>query len=370
MDYAYTLLDTVLLAGEVDAVKAAIDTNGASTFASSESFKEAVAAMDGDHLAWAYIDTRSVVEAGLESTPIAGLLDDRIPAWASMALQAQSDALEVLVSSPGIEGAPAVSNATSTLANHLPADTLVALETRDVAGSLTTVLEELKAADSTKEAGDQLEEALGIFGGFDSVVSWMGDASLAVTGSDGDVTGGLVVQTSDEAAASETFTQLRTLLGLAGAASGMDVSTEPYGDGEITIIDLGDLGALSGAAGMGSDLPIPEGSLELAFTVQDGLVVIGIGDEFVKSVVDTTVGDSLAEQPRYRAALDRAGASNTGQAYVDIAGLVGVALPLMPAGDRSSYEQELEPFVDPLAAFAGASLGGEPMRVRFVLTVE
>jgi hypothetical protein len=115
---------------------------------------------------------------------------------------------------------------------------------------------------------------------------------------------------------------------------------------------------------------MPTGRLELAFTVQDGLVVIGIGDAFVKSVIDTTAGDSLADQPRYRAALDRAGSSNTGQAYVDIAGLVGSSVPLMPADDRSSYEQELKPFIDPLAAFAGASLGGEPMRVRFVLTVQ
>jgi hypothetical protein len=55
---------------------------------------------------------------------------------------------------------------------------------------------------------------------------------------------------------------------------------------------------------------------------------------------------------------------------VDIAGLVQATLPLMPAGERSSYEQELKPFIDPLAAVAGASLSGEPMRVRFVLTVQ
>jgi len=148
------------------------------------------------------------------------------------------------------------------------------------------------------------------------------------------------------------------------------VRTEAYGNGEITIVDLGDLGALSGAAGMGSDVPLPEGNLEIAFTVQDGIVVVGIGDEFVKAVIDTTPGDSLADQPRYRAALDRAGSANTGQAYVDVAGLVGASLPLMPAEDRSSYEQEAKPFVDPLAAFAGASLSGEPMRIRFVLTVQ
>jgi hypothetical protein len=55
---------------------------------------------------------------------------------------------------------------------------------------------------------------------------------------------------------------------------------------------------------------------------------------------------------------------------VDVVGLIGASLQLMPASDRSSYEQELKPFIDPLAAFAGASLSGEPMRVRFVLTVQ
>jgi hypothetical protein len=205
MAYAYAVLDTVLLVGDVDAVKAAIDTEGASAFASSESFTDAVGAIDGDHLGWAYLDPGRVVEAGLASTPIAGLVEgailDRIPAWVSMALQAESDALEVVVTSPGVEGAPAATNATSTLVKHLPADTLIALETRDVATSLTKVLEDLKTADRPRGRGPARAGPRHLRR-FEAVVS-DGRCEPAVTGLDGVFAGGLVVQTSDEAAASE-----------------------------------------------------------------------------------------------------------------------------------------------------------------------
>ncbi len=373
--HAYTVLDTVLLAGEESAVKAAIDTKGASTFPASEPFASAVSAIEGDPLAFGYVDARRFVEAALSWSPGAGLAEglllDRVPAWTSAQLTARSDALEVVVTSPALAGAPSATNEVSTLAPRLPADTVISFETRDLGTHLTSFVEGLRANEATKAAGDQLDDALGVLGGFDSFVAWMADASLAVTAADGAFSGGLVVATLDEDAAATKLAQLRSLLTLAGSSVGIAVNDQPYGDGVITTIDLGDLRDLARIAGPNGETPtVPSGDVELAYTVQDGLLVIGVGDEFVKAVIDTTPGDSLAAQAGYKAAIERAGESNAGQVYADIARLIDASIGFVPSEAQAKFDQEVKPFVDPLASFAGASIAGDPMRIRYVVTVK
>lgn len=373
MPWAYTVLDTVILAGEKGAVEAAIDTKGASSFTSTEPFKSAAGAIEGDGLGFMFVDTRAALEAALATSPAASVLGqgmiDQVPAWVTMSLQARSDALQVDMAMPAVAGVTPPSNATSVLAGRLPADTLVAAEVRDIGTRIKQTLDGLKAQPATAGVADQVEQALQVVGGIDALVGWMGDGTLAFTYTGGVPSGGLVVATLDEASAQAKIAQLKNLAALAGGAAGISVRDEPYADGTITIVDLGDLGTLLGAAGVGSPSLVPSGRVELALTVQKGLFIAGLGDAFVKSVLDTTAGSSLADQERYRTALDRAGTPNAGQVYVDIAGIVAAVEPLLPAPERARYEQEVKPFLDPIGAFAASSTSGDPMRVRFVVTV-
>lgn len=370
--WAAGVVDTVLLAGERGAVEAAIDTRGSGPFASSPSFRAALASLGGDSLAVAWLDPGRVVGAALGALPAGAALDGalagELPAWAGLALRAHGDALEVLITSPALEGGRAATNRPSTLVSRLPATTLVAAEAHDVGLAIGDLVERLAADPRTADGAKQLELALGSLGGLDSFTSWMGDGGLVVTGQGGGLDGGLVVAVLDEPAAAARLASLRDLLTLAGGAAGIEVRDEPYGTGQITSIDLGDPARLFGGAAPG-EAPVPAGSrLVFAWTLQKGMFVLGLGDPFVKQVIDTTAGATLAESPRYRAAIERAGSPNAGQVYVDLAGLIESSAALLPAGERARYEQEVRPFVEPLGALAAAGLAGDPIRVRFIVT--
>lgn len=370
--WAAGVVETVLLAGERGAVEAAIDTRGSGPFASSPSFRAALASFGGDSLAVAWLDPRRVVGAALGALPAGAALDgalaNELPAWAGLALRAHGDALEALITSPALESGRAVTNRPSTLASRLPATTLVAAEAHDVGLAIGDLIKRLAADPRTADGAKQLELALGTLGGLDSFTSWMGDGALVVTGQGGTLDGGLVVSVVDETAAAARLASLRDLLTLAGGAAGIEVRDEPYGAGRITSVDLGDPARLFGAAAPG-EAPVPAGGrLVFAWTLQKGMFVLGLGDPFVRQVIDTTAGTTLAESPRYRAAIERAGSPNAGQVYVDLAGLIESSAALLPAGERARYEQEVRPFLEPLGALAGAGLAGDPIRVRFIVT--
>jgi hypothetical protein len=335
----------------------------------------------GDVLGFAFVDVKAVVRAGIAAgamsgglAPVVNELVDRVPAWTTIVLHARSDALEVIAAAPAVTsttGDAPVTNRASTLAARLPASTVMASEGRDIGKMLVRILAGLKADPQTADAAAQIEGALQTAGGVDATLGWIGDGALVVTaGSGASAGGGLVVATTDEAAAKEKLTQLRNLVALAGGSAGITVTDEPYGDGTITIVDLGDLQQLAGAAGASGIPSLPTGNVRLALTVQRGLFLLGSDDTFVKAVLDTAAGASLADQPRYRTALERAGTPNAGQVYIDIARVVESVLAFLPADARSTYEAELKPFIDPLAAFASAGVAGDPMRVPFVVTVK
>ena len=55
---------------------------------------------------------------------------------------------------------------------------------------------------------------------------------------------------------------------------------------------------------------LPAGHVQIAYAVTDQVVVIGSGPGFVKHVLDTTAGTSLAANERYKKLADRVGPSH------------------------------------------------------------
>lgn len=409
--WAYTVLDTVMLAGEKSAVEAAIDTKGSSAFPSSEPFRTAVGSVDGSSLGFGFADTKALVSAALAarpslgtSAPMTGALMDRVAPWVAFTVRAQSDALQVDATMPKIANEsltpssggsplptfPTPVNAASALAAHLPADTILALESRNLGPTLVAALAHaaaLRSADATAGttggATSPVGGLLGIAEGSGSFFEWMGDGAFVVRNDGGTPSTGVVALVADPAAATTSLGQLKALVALAGASSGITFRDEAYGDGTITIADLGDAatlerdlaGALPGGTGGlpstgGSRPTVPGGRIEIAWTVQRGLFVAGVGDAFVRAVIDTKADASLATTPDYRTALDRAGSSNAGQSFVDIPALISLALPQLGATERATYDRDIKPFIDPLGGAAAASVTGDPLRVRFVVTVK
>ena len=108
--------------------------------------------------------------------------------------------------------------------------------------------------------------------------------------------------------------------------------------------------------------------IALSYTVTDDLAVIGVGgDGFVKAVLDTKAGSSLADQARYKTAIGRVGASNTSQGYVDVAAIVKAVEAQLPPDALKAYVKDSKPYVTPFAAFGFGTQAGDLEHVRFVV---
>jgi hypothetical protein len=108
----------------------------------------------------------------------------------------------------------------------------------------------------------------------------------------------------------------------------------------------------------------------IAIAQQKDLVVVGLGDEFVKAVLDTQPGATLADRDTYRAALDRAGASHTGQLFVDLQAAFDLVTKQLPADELRHYQADIRPYLAPFRAFAASGSAGDPNRGRIVVTVK
>ncbi len=216
----------------------------------------------------------------------------------------------------------------------------------------------------------QIDQAAAALGGLDKLVGWVDDVGIVVTADGSTPGGGIVIVPTDVDQATALATQLRNLVALAGGSAGITIRDEPYGSGTITTIDLGDVSKLMG----GSDLTIFKqplsGHVEISYTIQDGLVIVGTGPAWVKSIVDVKPGSSLADQARYRDAMSRVGSSNASSVYVDIGAIRKLVEPLVAKDAGSNYATDVKPYLAPFDVLAGASRTSDGTTLsRFIITV-
>ena len=181
------------------------------------------------------------------------------------------------------------------------------------------------------------------------------------------IEGGLVILPTDAEAAKRLFTSVQNLAAL-GGVGGVTFRDEDYKGTTISVASI-DFGALGG----GSVFAAPVDKLEIAWAVTDDVVVLGSGPEFVKHVLDTTDGTSLASNDRYEALLARV-KEGTGSVFVDIAAIRGHVEAMVKSGDAASlkeYETNVKPFLEPFdALIASSSVGGDLTRSTIVITVQ
>ena len=371
---------TVLLGG-VDDVKAALDTKAGSTsLAADPALDKARAALGGDTLGLVYFSASGLDQlselAGRQQTEAGMAVPEfPLPTWFAVGVRAEPAGLvtEMVGSLPGGDGAGPLPSLpapkVSTLATKLPGTTIAALEAHQLGTTVTTTLDQLKQDPELADGIEQLEGALALMGGADGVFGWMGDATVVVTRDGDEFGGGLVIETSDESRAASLVTQLRAALAFAGA-QGITVTDAPYGDGTITTVSID--AAAFGEMPTDGPFELPK-TLDIDVTVQHGLLIIGAGNGFVESVVDAAPGGTLADQPRYQAAMALAGTSNSGQVYLDVAAGVSIVedlvLPMAGPDAETEWRRDVAPFVEPLDAVAmSTTMDGDLLRVRVVFT--
>jgi hypothetical protein len=393
-DAALALADgKVALIGDVTSVKAAIDTKGSGGFTAEADPKAAIGSVDGDHIGFMYVALRPLMDWSTQlrdaipsmppgsapvgapsSAAISDLMLKMLPDWGSFWLRVENDAvvLEATTPKPETQLGP-TDNRTSPLVEHIPAGAIFSATSNDYGKTLKQLLDLYRSEPSMKQMVDQVDQALGLVGGADAAIGWAGDVAFVVNVSDGTPEGGVLVAPTDKAAADHLFTSLRSFIALGGSTQGITLRDEDYNGTTITIVDVGDLRALTGASGAATTLPLPAGHLEIAYAVTDKVVVVGTGPAFVKHVLDTTSSTSLASNDRYKKLADRAG-TGVGTTFVDLAAIRGLAEKALTDAEPSAmtkYDTDVKPFLDPFdALIASGSVGGDMTRSVIYITVK
>ena len=358
--FAIAVNDKVMLGGTTVAVKAAIDGGGKGTFDQNDDVKAALATLDKDYVVLSVVRTRALADGyvKLVSKAQPGILDKTqidetilglVPAWQASYGRFEDDAVVMKSVSPswaiGFDGA----NRASDVIGHVPAKTIVYLDSHDVGPALTAVLAKFRALPEAKAAFDQFDKAMSILGGSDAVFGWWGDTAVVVSQlDDGTIGGGLVIHPRDAAKADRLLTTLNGFVALGGGSAGVTTRTEDHNGTKITIIDL------SAVPGMSSAVLPPGYKPEFAWATNADVTVMGYGRSFVAAVLDAGPGKSLADDSRFKGLLGSIGADNLGMAFFDIAAIRGLLEPLAQAtvpGDQwANYVREIQPYLKPLDA--------------------
>jgi hypothetical protein len=358
MTAAYAIIGPVLAVGDEASVKAAVDTNGSSGLDTVEQFQTAEATVSGDRLGFAYLDTGALAAAAqdlaAEATAMPGLpasLGDSVPAWVAASVRADDGAFVIDARMPHVDSIVAAEATDTTLASVVPPTTVALAEGHDVGASLTRLKDSLASDPALADGVKEVEDALAILGGWEAVVGWMGETGVAVTRTGDEVGGGIVAIPTDAEAAERLLTQLSGFAQLAGAGSGISVTQEPYGDTTITVIDLGDLGALAGMATDGA-VEAPE-NLVISYAVTDEVVVVGYGTAFTKAVLDSRTGESLADTERFSTALAQAGTAHSALFWLDVTAIRDLVEAQVPAADKAEYEADVKPYLQAFDSVIG-----------------
>jgi hypothetical protein len=351
---AYAFTNQALLLGTVDGVKSALDTATKGSLADNAKYQAAMKSLSGDNIARFYLDAGSYLASMLGSQASGlstlSLATSNMPAWIAGSVRAESDRMVVDVAMPRATGSGA-DNHTSRLASALPGSTVGVFEMHSIGSQVTKQLDALAAGQSGAIADSvkSVKDALAKIGGID----WLGDGVAVVTKDGSNYGGGLVVEAGDAATASAKAAMITNLAALAGGSLKLTSRDETYKGIAITVIS------------------IPNGSngtpVEVAVAAKDNLVVAGYTDAFVKDVIDTTPGSSLASSSDYTAVMAAAGANNMSSGYVNIPALEDQIGQALLASQSSRWTLDYKPYFDHLGGVGYTVVDGNTVILRLVV---
>jgi len=385
--------DAVLVAPTVDLLRAALDVKAGQKagLADQQFFLQQLAALHADRLATFYYDGSKQLSSlqGLTGS------SETVPAectrlYSSMGsvkyvgeARAESDhiALNMRSSLPTGENAPpAPDNGTTTLAQAMPGDTLFYLETHNLGASLGWGIKGYLACMSAMQAslggpspstGISANDPSKLFEQFldvkpEEFVDFVDDAALSVTFKNDKVGAGLVATVDDEAVAKSRVNKILGLVnllgsGIGGSSMSMNIATDEsdHNGTKVTTITLS------------SSYPESESTpLKFQVAVANGRLYLGY-ENFVVDALDRQASDSLSASARYQKALSAAPGDNAGIFYVDIAAVADIAEETMSGQEKTLYEANSKPFIDPLSFFSGVThVDGDIMVSNGFLYVE
>lgn len=346
--------DAIVMATRVEDLTAALSrktSNGAS-LAGAAGFKDNLGKLGADRVGLSYFNTdglrgqlQALAPAGRPGSAIVAFLASKVPSVVMSSIRFEGDRLVADGYSKSAAGATVGSGRDSGLAKRVPADSLAYAEIADLGTFVRELVTAVKADPFAAQAGpdaqQQITQVEGILGAkLENYFDWLGNLSIAGGLSNGKPAVALVASVTDEALARTRITQLTSLISAAGGSTGIKVRQQDYAGTSITLLDLGSLS--SAVPGMGADQ-------SLGFAIKDGAFVLGVGEAYLKSLLDLKPEASLNGAQRFSDALKAAGGPATsGLVYVDVAGVRSALEANLPADARQQYEQQLKPYLQPL----------------------
>jgi hypothetical protein len=343
--------------------------------------------LGGDRLATIYL-SKAAMSAGpmasdlpLASGELAAALG-RVPDWAIGGVSAEDDALVadlVTASIPAATAPPGSPLPTlppahkSRIAPLLPGDTVALVDAHGIGTGLQIGLAQLRADPRLGESLGQVDTTLQALGGVGGLVGWIDDAGIAVVPDGSSVTGGVILLAPDETTASSKAQQLKGLLGIFAIGGKAQIRQETIAGVDVTVLDIVDIGGLLGGVPGAPSLPVPlppGQPVSVAFASKADALLVG-PEAFVKRVLETQSGSTLAESAAYMHALKRAPAENLSQVYVGTAPLLALGEELLPDAEVVAFDSDIKPYVEPFdAILVTTTMDRGGVHVRLVATVK
>jgi hypothetical protein len=282
------------------------------------------------------------------------------PDWGFVGLRAENDAIVMDEVAPAPTAAPAASGPTllpavaahpSAIAGLVPADAVAFVEAQGAGVSIQNLVTELRTIPEV----DQQLKALDAMASMDTLVGWVQDAGLVVTGGDAP-TAAMILLAADDAAAAEKGGSLNTVLGLAAlSGQGIQVGDETINGVKVTTVTITDLGALTGSSGQG--LPGTTGPVKVSFAVKGRAIMVGVGDGALTKLLNVQAGASLADDAAFKRVAARGVSPSATTVYVAIPKLIALVEAQIPASDLTNWTTNVKPYVEPFEALYFVSEG-------------
>jgi hypothetical protein len=377
--------DAVLVAPDAATITSALDIHADpdAGLGATDQLEAAIDALPSDWLAFSAFDFSGIMAAGFaeaadgeEAAAVAAMqaLLEHQPMRGAMAVTAQGDRLAIDGVSDAPTGPFAVENADRGLAAEVPADALYFVESGNIGEALGAVLDAVKQAAATDpDAAEQIAMAEAALGAeLPELVAWIGDGAIAAGWDAAAPWAGAILVPSDVDEAERRLGQLATFAGLAGLdpSSGVTVTESDIAGETVTTIrwsgpeDAEELG-----------VPMTDG-IAVQYTVTEDRAIVGIGEAFVRRVLELDATDSLAADARYTATIDElGGTTNAGVTWFDLAAareaMMAALEPMIgfidPDGEIAA---DVEPWLLPLDRMASVTvLDGDVLLQRAALFV-
>jgi len=378
--FAYAVTDDQLLMAPTRAtIEALLAVHaGGDSLAERDDVRDLAAQLPAETAGAMTVNVRATLDAmraqmAASDPAIGDMLDQSlqsVPDMVVSALSFEDDAIRVETATNLPDGGVVPANAERDLAASVPSDAIFFADASNVGASLSASLaaarDQLEGGGASGELNElqQVEAALG--GRLDELVNWIGGGAVAA-GWDGEQPYvGLVLEVTDAEAADERLRQLQNLLSLAtmDPSAEVAVSTETVAGVEVTSIRF---------TTMTPTIASDAGEMEavIQYAMSGDQLLIGAGDRFVSRSLQLASGESLADDARFQAAIERFGGSdNAGAFYLDLVGLRSAVETAAGAMLPAEYATEVAPYLEPLDYLAGVNrLESGAMLARYGLVL-